>query len=189
MSMSDQTAPLPLDPAEERAWRAFVRASVVVPRVLEAEMHAAHGITMTEYFVLVNLSEAAERRLRMSELAARGAMSLSAISRVVGSLARRGLVERVRCPSDGRGLFAVLTDQGLARLQEVYPTHLAGVRRHVMRHLAGLDLDQLAAALSRVAVEDPIGAGQRSTSSRGASSGDRRTEPAPERAARSRLPG
>ena len=83
--------------------RSFARAFVVVPRVLEAEIQAAHGVTMTEYFVLVNLSEAPERQLRMSELAGRGAMSLSAISRVVDGLVRRGLVERMRCPSDRRG--------------------------------------------------------------------------------------
>jgi DNA-binding MarR family transcriptional regulator len=138
----------PLNPAEERAWRALARAFIVVPRLLEAEMHA-HGVTMTEYFVLVNLSEAPERQLRMSELAARGAMSLSAISRVVNALARRGLVERARCASDGRGLLAVLTDQGLVCLEEVYPIHLRGVREHVIRHLAGLDLDQVAAAVGR----------------------------------------
>ncbi len=144
----------PLDRAEERAWRAFVRASVVVPRVLEAELQAAHGVTMTEYFVLANLSEADGRRLRMGELAARGAMSLSAISRVVDALARRGLVDRMRCPSDGRGLLAVLTDAGLARLEEVYPTHLAGVRRHVIRHLDQVDLDAFADAVGCFALED-----------------------------------
>lgn len=139
----------PLSPPEERAWRALARAFVVVPRVLEAELHAAHGLTTTEYFVLVNLSEAPDRRLRMTELASRGAMSLSAISRVVDALARRGLAERARCPSDGRGLLAVLTDDGFACLQAAYPTHLRGVREHVMRHLDGLDLDQLAGAVSR----------------------------------------
>ena len=125
----------PLDAEEERVWRTFARALVVVPRVLEAELQAAHSVTMTEYFVLVNLSEAPDRRLRMSELAARGAMSLSAISRVVDGLERRGLVERERCPEDRRGLLAVLSDPGLACLVEAYPTHLRGVREHVLAHL------------------------------------------------------
>lgn len=149
MTGSDTTGPAPLSPTEERAWRALARAFIVVPRLLEAEIHDAHGVTMTEYFVLVNLSEAPDRSLRMSELADRGAMSLSAISRVVDGLVRRGLVERARCPSDGRGLLAVLTDAGLACLEEVYPTHLRGVRERVIRHLAGLDLDQLAEAVGR----------------------------------------
>ncbi len=141
----------PLRGEEERAWRALARALVVVPRVLEADLHAACGVTMTEYFVLVNLSEAPERRLRMSELADRGAMSLSAISRVVDALARRGLVERARCPSDGRGFLAVLTDAGLTLLEVAYPAHLRSVRAHVMRHLQGLDLEQFAQAVGRFA--------------------------------------
>jgi len=144
----------PLDEAEERAWRAFARAFIVVPRVLEAELHAAHGITMTEYFVLVNLSEAPDRALRISDLAARGAMSLSAISRVVDALVRRRLVERVRCPSDGRGLLAVLTDRGLDALETAYPTHLRGVREHVVSHLAGVDLDAFARAVGAFAGGD-----------------------------------
>ena len=145
----------PLRGEEERAWRALARALVVVPRVLEADLHAAYGVTMTEYFVLVNLSEAPERQLRMSELAERGAMSLSAISRVVDGLARRGLVERVRCPSDGRGFLAVLTDGGLGLLEDAYPAHLRSVREHVMNHLRGLDLGRFADAVGRFAGGDP----------------------------------
>jgi DNA-binding MarR family transcriptional regulator len=147
----------PLRGEEERAWRAFARALVVVPRVLEADLHAAHGVTMTEYFVLVNLSEAPDRQLRMSELAERGAMSLSAISRVVDALARRGLVERARCPSDGRGFLAVLTGGGLTLLEEAYPAHLRSVREHVMQHLSGLDLERFADAVGRFAGGDPGG--------------------------------
>jgi DNA-binding MarR family transcriptional regulator len=154
--MAQRSAPsgtdlAPLGEVEERAWRALARAFVVVPRVLEGELHSAHGMTVTEYFVLVNLSEAPDRQLRMSELAARGAMSLSAISRVVDGLARRGLVERARCPSDKRGLLAVLTNDGLERLREAYPTHLRGVREHVVAHLGGLDLVALAEAVGAFA--------------------------------------
>ncbi|MGH9046608.1 MAG: MarR family winged helix-turn-helix transcriptional regulator [Acidimicrobiales bacterium] len=151
----------PLCGEEERAWRSLARAFTVVPRVLEAEIHAAHGVTMTEYFVLVHLSEAPDRRLRMSELAERGAMSLSAISRVVDALGRRGLVERERCASDGRGLLAILTDAGLACLEEVYPTHLRGVREHVIGHLAGLDLDRLATSFEKFAGGERDAAGPR----------------------------
>ncbi len=153
----------PLCGEEERAWRSLARALVVLPRVLEADLHAAFGVTMTEYFVLVNLSEAVERQLRMSELAERGAMSLSAISRVVDALARRGLVERARCPSDGRGYLAVLTDDGLGLLEAAYPAHLRSVREHVMRHLDGLDLDRFATAVGRFAGGDGEASGRPET--------------------------
>jgi DNA-binding MarR family transcriptional regulator len=141
----------PLDAAEEAAWRALARALIVVPRVLEAELLAEHRLTLAEYAVLMNLSEEPDRSLRMSDLASRVALSLSGISRVVDRLNRDGLVERVRCPSDARGLLAVLTDAGFARLRAAYPTHLRGVREHVVAHLDQLDLRIFAEAVSRFA--------------------------------------
>jgi|SRR5581483_5658771 len=141
----------PLEPKEEAAWRALARAMIRVPRLLEAELEAEHRLTMSEYFVLVNLSEAPDRSLRMTELAERAAVSLSGMSRVVDRLAREGLAERHKCEMDGRGTFAVLTDAGLARLEEAYPTHLRGVRRHVMDHLRGVDLEAFAAAVNAFA--------------------------------------
>jgi DNA-binding MarR family transcriptional regulator len=141
----------PLDADEELAWRALARAVIVVPRALEAELLAEHNLTLAEYAVLMNLSEEPNRSLRMSDLASRVALSLSGISRVVDRLARDGLVERHRCPSDARGFNAVLTDAGFERLRAAYPTHLRGVREHVIDHLEGLDLRVLADAMSHFA--------------------------------------
>jgi DNA-binding MarR family transcriptional regulator len=141
----------PLTPDEELAWRALARALIVLPRALEAELLAEHNLTLAEYTVLMNLSEEDAWSLRMSDLANRVALSLSGISRVVDRLARDGLVERRRCPSDARGFNAVLTDAGFERLRAAYPTHLRGVREHVVDHLGGLDLRALAEALGRVA--------------------------------------
>lgn len=139
--------PAPLDGAEERAWRALARALVRLPRLLEADLEARHQLTMAEYFVLVNLSEEPEQALRMTELAERGALSLSGMSRVVDRLVRAGLVERAPCPSDARGSYAHLTPAGLAKLEEAWPTHLRGVREHVIDHLGGVDLEAFAAAV------------------------------------------
>jgi DNA-binding MarR family transcriptional regulator len=141
----------PLTPVEEAAWRALGRAVLVIPRVLDAELLATEGLNMTEYSVLMNLSEAPDRSLRMSELANYVSITVSGLTRVVQRLSGQGLVERVRAESDGRGQVAVLTDAGLARLRQAWPTHLAGVRRHVMDHLAGLDLAALADALTPIA--------------------------------------
>jgi DNA-binding MarR family transcriptional regulator len=154
----------PLNPAEERAWRALMRAVLVIPRLLEGDLLAAHGLNPSEYSVLQHLSEAPERSLRMNELANYVSLSGSGLTRVVERLSRQGLVERVRAESDGRGQYAVLTPAGLERLQEAWPTHLASVRRHVLDHLAGLDLDAFADAVGQIADADlgpPIRRGQR----------------------------
>lgn len=149
----DDTHPLSCD--EESAWRALARAMIVVPRVLGTALEEAHGLTMTEYFVLMNLSEEPDRAMRMTELAARGSLSLSGMTRVVDRMVKDGLVERVRCHSDARGWLAVLTEAGLARLQEAYPTHLRTVRKNVVDHLEGLDLKLLAERMARFAEDEP----------------------------------
>jgi DNA-binding MarR family transcriptional regulator len=149
-----QRLPAGLDPLtaeEEAAWRALARAVLVVPRVLDAEMLESQGLNITEYNVLMNLSEAADHSLRMSELANFVSITVSGLTRVVERLSRRGLVDRVRAETDGRGLVAVLTPAGLDRLRQAWPSHLAAVRRHVIDHLGDLDLVSLAEALANIA--------------------------------------
>ena len=110
---------------------------------------------MGEYFVLMNLSEAREWSLRMSELASRGGLSPSRITRLVDSLVADGLVCRSRSDTDGRVQIAVLTDDGFARLEAAYPAHLASVRRNVVDHLGELDLEALARAAAAFAPACP----------------------------------
>jgi DNA-binding MarR family transcriptional regulator len=141
----------PLTPDEERAWRALARAVGVIPRVLGADLLEAHGLSASEYAVLSNLSEAINQSLRMSELANDASLSGSGMTRVVDRLSRQGLVERVRTEADRRGNYAVLTASGLIRLREAWPTHLAGVRRHIMDHLTGLDLVSFAEIAAGIA--------------------------------------
>ncbi|MEU4454150.1 MarR family transcriptional regulator [Nocardioides sp. NPDC023903] len=141
----------PLSPEEETAWRALGRAVVVIPRVLEADLMQSEGLNLTEYTVLMNLSEAPERSLRMSELANYVAISVSGLTRVVERLERTGLVERVRSTADGRGQLARLTPAGLKCLKEAWPVHLESVRRHVMDHLQNVDLAAFADALAAIA--------------------------------------
>jgi DNA-binding MarR family transcriptional regulator len=103
--------------------------------------------------VLRHLSEDPNRRMRMSELAQSCDMSLSGMTRLAAKLESQGYLNRVKCDEDARGWNAVLTDEGLARLREAWPTHLASVRRHIFDHLDGLDLDDLAAALNKMATD------------------------------------
>jgi DNA-binding MarR family transcriptional regulator len=146
--------PAPLTPDEERAWRALARAIQVITRVLDAELLQAQGLSLTEYSMLTNLSEQPGRSMRMSELASLVSLSVSGLTRVVERLARQGLVERAKADTDGRGQLAVLTPAGLARLEQAYPTHLAGVREHVMDHLAGLDLAAFTNTMTSIAAAE-----------------------------------
>ena len=144
----------PLSPDEELAWRALARAVLVIPKVLDGELLQAQGLGLTEYSVLMNLSEQPGRSMRMSELANAVMISASGLTRVVERLARQGLAERVKADTDGRGQLAVLTPAGFARLEQAYPTLLAGVREHVMDHLADLDLAAFTHAMSGIAAPE-----------------------------------
>jgi DNA-binding MarR family transcriptional regulator len=145
----------PLTPDEIAFWRAFNRAMLALPRALDADLLHEQRFSMSEYSVLMFLSEAPGRRLRMSELAAACTLSLSGVSRIVTRLERAGLVVRERACDDGRGWDAVLTDDGFGRLEEAWPDHLASVRRNLFDHLEGLDLRRLTAAFERVAADAP----------------------------------
>lgn len=135
------------------AWRTFLRAHARVVRELERELEADQGIALTDYDVLVQLAEADERRLRMSELADRLLLSRSGATRLVDRLVADGLVERVMCESDRRGQWASLTDAGRERLRQASPTHLAGVERHFLDRFSDDELPALERMLRRVVAE------------------------------------
>src|SRR6185369_12625642 len=105
-------------------------------------------MSLSEYTVLRILSEHPDRRMRMSEIANACDMSLSGMTRLAGRLESAGFLRRVPCENDARGANAVLTDAGLARLQQAWPTHLASVRRRIFDHLGGVDMCTLAKALN-----------------------------------------
>lgn len=139
---------------ELKTWRAFLRAHSSITRSLENELVTAHAISLPEYGVLVTLVEAPGRRLRMTELADQVLISRSGLTRLIDRMEREGLVERFKCPSDARGMHAVLTDQGYRRLKESAGTHLRGVREHVTGQLSDAELDQLHSLMSKLAVSD-----------------------------------
>lgn len=151
MPTGTEDAPAPLTGEEEAMIRAFARATVAVPRAFEADLLREQRMSLSEYFTLMHLSEAPGRRLRMSDLAAAAALSLSGMTRIVDRLAAAGLVRRERSADDGRGWHAVLTDSGLRRLKDAWPTHLASARRHLFDHLTEIDLAAVATALNRAA--------------------------------------
>src|SRR6266511_3428068 len=98
-----------LEGTELDAWRRFLRAHSAITRQLDADLIASHDLTLNDYEVLLHLSQAEHRRLRMSELADRVLLTRSGVTRLVDGLVRSGWVERVSCPSDARGSFAAVT--------------------------------------------------------------------------------
>jgi DNA-binding MarR family transcriptional regulator len=123
------------------AWRSFLRAHATITRTLESELVAEQDLSLAAYDVLVQLAEAPQRRLRMTELADAVLLSRSGVTRLVDRMELAGMVSRGRVESDGRGVAAELTDAGLSRLRVASRTHLAGVVRHFV---ACLDDDDLA---------------------------------------------
>jgi DNA-binding MarR family transcriptional regulator len=135
-----------LDEGEMAAWRAYRVSSILLEGQLHRELVDAHDITLADYEVLVRLAERPDHRMRMSVLAAEVASSKSRVSHQIARMERAGLVVRDNCSSDGRGVYAVLTDAGMAKLREAAPTHVDGVRRHMI----DLTTDAQQATLAKV---------------------------------------
>ena len=135
------------------AWRSFVLANARISKLLQAEMEGEQGLSLPAYEVLVRLSEAADGRLRMSDLATFTTLTPSGLTRLVDKLVADGLVERLRCDTDARVVYAAITPAGTQRLRQAYPTHLRGVREHFVDLLTPGQLAALHAAL------DPLLAG------------------------------
>jgi DNA-binding MarR family transcriptional regulator len=131
-------------------WRAFLEAHAVVVGALEEELDAERALPLAWYDVLVALSEAPQRRMRMQDLASRVLFSRSGLTRLVDRMVGAGLVRRDRCDDDRRGTYAVLTASGGRRLRDASGVHLRGVREHFDRHLTDSDARVLHAALRKV---------------------------------------
>ena len=124
-----------LDADEQKAWRAWLYSSLLLQDRLDRELTHETGISHAYYEILVQLSEAPGRALRMSQLADRSLSSRSRLSHAVSRLEERGWVRRQVCPDDGRGQLAVLTDDGFAALEAAAPVHVEGVRTHLFDQL------------------------------------------------------
>src|SRR3954471_14546694 len=113
---------------EQQAWRAFLEANRLLYDAIEAQLQHAAEMPHNYYEILVRLSEAPERSLRMTELAEKSVSSKSRISHAVARLEERGWVRRAECSSDRRGQLAQLTAKGFAALEQIAPGHVECVR-------------------------------------------------------------
>ena len=113
----------------------------IVPTITEA------GLSLTEFDVLIRLARSAGHRLRMSDLADQAALSTSGLTRVVDRLEQRGLARREVCPSDRRGAFTVLTEDGERLLAGIVQAHISDIDRWFTGLLTPAQLEALLAAL------------------------------------------
>jgi DNA-binding MarR family transcriptional regulator len=121
-----------LSPQQQHAWRTYLMGTNQLTVRLDRDLQERHDLSLPEYEIMVRLSEADGRKMRMSELADSLNHSRSRLTHTVARMEADGLLARTSCPSDRRGIFAELTDAGMARLVEAAPTHVEGVRRHLI---------------------------------------------------------
>lgn len=149
----DVVNPEPLTPTEELFWRSLMRIVLSLPRQLHDDMVRAAGLTASEYTVIMNLSEAPNRQLRMADLANATGLSASRTTRLVDALQSHGLVAKRASSADGRSNLAELTSLGLAKLRSAWPAHVTSVRRRVLDHIPPGTLAKTAQALAAVAAQ------------------------------------
>lgn len=132
------------------AWLGLLRTSQLLIKSLDAELAARHGIGMSGFDLLSRLDESEEGHLRMSDLASLTMLSPSRVSRLVDQLGRDGYVERRVCPSDGRAVWAVITENGRDFLAGVRSTYFEGVERRFFEQLREADVKRLAGVWERL---------------------------------------
>ncbi|MFY2788091.1 MarR family winged helix-turn-helix transcriptional regulator [Rhodococcus sp. MALMAid1271] len=139
-----------LDTAEMRAWRAYVDGGQRLMGVLNKDLQDGHGLSMAEYRILVMLSESIDGSLRMSELADGVLSSRSRLTHQIRRMEVQDMVSRSTCVDDGRGVLAVITEEGRRRLAEAAPTHVRSVRQHLVDLLGPQELDVLGDIFEKV---------------------------------------
>ncbi|GHC83754.1 MarR family winged helix-turn-helix transcriptional regulator [Streptomyces flavofungini] len=141
-----------LSAPEKEAWTGLVSLVLLLPGQLESPLQQEAGLTLFEYLTLSHVSEAPERRLRMSELAYLANGSLSRLSNVVKRFEQRGWMERWPDPDDGRFTIAALTDAGYDVVVAAAPTHVRSVRQLVLDQLTAADQQALARIAEKLRV-------------------------------------
>ncbi|HEY0188660.1 MAG TPA: MarR family winged helix-turn-helix transcriptional regulator [Cellulomonas sp.] len=139
-----------LSTEQQRWWRAYRDGTARLLDVLGHELEQDSGLSLGEYEVLVRLSEAPDRTLRMSELAGELAHSRSRLTHTVRRMENAGLVERTPCVEDARGVNCTMTPVGWARLVDAAPAHVESVRAHLVDVLTPAELGALGSAMERL---------------------------------------
>lgn len=139
-----------LTPNEERTWRAYRRMRASLDLRLARDLFSDAGLSEADYDVLSGVSEAADQRLRLKELADSMLWSQSRLSHHVARMEQRGLVVREECESDGRGAVIALTSEGWRTIKEAAPGHVKSVRQHLIDLLTPEEIESLGRIAEKV---------------------------------------
>lgn len=150
MAAEVKSEPRWLTDEEQRAWRAYLDGSRLLMYFLERG-HQQHGLSSTDYEILVQLSEAPGKRMRMSQLAVSTLLEKSRLSHQITRMEKAGLIERQPCPDDRRGQFAVMTERGWETIQRVAKEHVEQVREAFIDRMTPEQVAVLGAAFEQVA--------------------------------------
>ncbi|GAA1653893.1 MarR family winged helix-turn-helix transcriptional regulator [Georgenia ruanii] len=145
-----------LDEDQQQSWRQLLRGSAKLFDDLNRDLEEQSGLSLSEYEVLVRLSEAEGRVLRMSVLADELVHSRSRLTHTIRRMEEAGLVERSSCPDDRRGVNCTLTAAGFARLEAAAPGHVDSVRARLVDRISSEQLRQLGAIMATF-IDDATG--------------------------------
>src|ERR1700757_4571102 len=132
------------------AWVSFLRAHAAITRQLNADLLNAHGLTLSDYEVLLRLSKAEGSMMRRVDLAESVLLTASGITRLLDGLERSGYVSRAASEQDARVSYAVLTDEGYEKLRSAAPTHVGSIRELFGEQFSSDELETLAELLGRL---------------------------------------
>jgi len=141
-----------LNPREMKAWRSYIIASRRLLDALDSDLDG-HDLSMADYEVLAQLSDAPDRRMRMSELAEIAMLSKSRLSHRMKVMEKAGWVRREVCTDDKRGSFAVMTEKGWRAIVKAAPDHVESVRSRFVDNLTAKDQEELAKIFDRVTIK------------------------------------
>ena len=148
-SQSSDKSPKWLNPREMKAWRSYIIASRRLLEALDTDLDG-HDLSMADYEVLAQLSDAPDRRMRMTELAEIAMLSKSRLSHRMKVMEKAGWVRREVCTEDKRGSFAVMTEKGWRAIVKAAPDHVASVRNRFVDNLNVKDQEELAKIFDRL---------------------------------------
>ena len=149
MARENATPPRWLNPTEMAAWRRYIVASRRLLEALDSDL-AGYELSMPDYEILAQLSDAPDRRMRMSELADVAMLSRSRLSHRMKVMEKAGWVRREACPVDKRGFFAVMTPKGWKAIEVAAPDHVESVRSRFVDLLSKEDQRTIAEIFTRV---------------------------------------